>query len=118
MHLPINVKSPNNIRKYQMGFNSAFKRLSVPYAFSRSVDISKLPVWGEYACPRDYLLRLEYLWEISSNMRHHSCFISSFDGRVLSASPFPDLTSGKEPAIPVIYSSSYVYFAVRVVYNT
>jgi hypothetical protein len=27
MHLPINVKSPNNISKWQMGFNSAFKRL-------------------------------------------------------------------------------------------
>jgi hypothetical protein len=25
MHLPINVKSPNNIIKWQMGFNSAFK---------------------------------------------------------------------------------------------
>jgi len=24
--------------------------LSVPYAFSRGVDISKLPVWGECAC--------------------------------------------------------------------
>jgi hypothetical protein len=27
MHVPINVKSPNNISKWQMGFNSAFKRL-------------------------------------------------------------------------------------------
>jgi hypothetical protein len=27
MHGPINVKSPNNIRKGQMGFNSAFKGL-------------------------------------------------------------------------------------------
>jgi hypothetical protein len=27
MHLPINVKSPNNISKWQMGFNSAFKGL-------------------------------------------------------------------------------------------
>jgi hypothetical protein len=27
MHLPINVKSPNNINKWQMGFNSAFKGL-------------------------------------------------------------------------------------------
>jgi hypothetical protein len=28
MHGPINVKSPNNISKWQVGFNSAFKRLS------------------------------------------------------------------------------------------
>jgi hypothetical protein len=27
MHLPINVKSPNNISKWQMGFNTAFKGL-------------------------------------------------------------------------------------------
>jgi hypothetical protein len=27
MHGPINVKSPNNTSKWQMGFNSAFKRL-------------------------------------------------------------------------------------------
>jgi hypothetical protein len=27
MHLPINVKSPNNISKWQMGINSAFKGL-------------------------------------------------------------------------------------------
>jgi hypothetical protein len=27
MHRPINVKSPNNISKWQMGFNSAFKGL-------------------------------------------------------------------------------------------
>jgi hypothetical protein len=29
MHVPINVKSPNNISKWQMGFNSAFKGLKV-----------------------------------------------------------------------------------------
>ena len=28
MHVPINVKSPNNASKWQMGFNSAFKGLS------------------------------------------------------------------------------------------
>ena len=28
MHVPINVKSPNNISEWQMGFNSAFKGLS------------------------------------------------------------------------------------------
>jgi hypothetical protein len=29
MHGPINVKSPNNISKWQMGFNSAFKGLNI-----------------------------------------------------------------------------------------
>jgi hypothetical protein len=28
MHGPINVKSPNNTSKWQMGFNSAFKGLT------------------------------------------------------------------------------------------
>jgi hypothetical protein len=32
MHGPINVKSPNNISKWQMGFNSAFKGLNPHYA--------------------------------------------------------------------------------------
>jgi hypothetical protein len=30
MHIPINVKSPNNISKWQMGFNSVFKGLKEP----------------------------------------------------------------------------------------
>ena len=29
MHRPINVKSPNNISEWQMGFNSAFKGLTL-----------------------------------------------------------------------------------------
>ena len=29
MHVPLNVKSPNNISKWQMGFNSAFKGLRI-----------------------------------------------------------------------------------------
>jgi hypothetical protein len=36
MHLPINVKSPNNISKWQMEFNSSFKGLKVifPHQFT------------------------------------------------------------------------------------
>jgi hypothetical protein len=37
MHGPINVKSPYNIRKWQMGFNSAFKGLK-----NASFTISKI----------------------------------------------------------------------------
>jgi len=29
MHVPVNVKSPNNISEWQMGFNSAFKGLNI-----------------------------------------------------------------------------------------
>jgi hypothetical protein len=35
MHVPINVKFPNNISKWQMGFNSAFKELSREYLVAR-----------------------------------------------------------------------------------
>jgi hypothetical protein len=38
MHLPINFKSPNNISKWQVGFNSAFKGL----IFLSSTESSKI----------------------------------------------------------------------------
>jgi len=34
MHIPINVKSPNNISEWQKGFNSAFKGLNTVHSFS------------------------------------------------------------------------------------
>jgi hypothetical protein len=37
MHVPINVKSPNNISEWQMGFNSAFKGLN------NLVSVLKIP---------------------------------------------------------------------------
>jgi hypothetical protein len=44
MHVPIKVKSPNNISKWQMEFNSAFKGLMsqiykrcVNYTFTRGI---------------------------------------------------------------------------------
>jgi hypothetical protein len=53
MHGPINVKSPNNMSKWQMGFNSAFKGLiqysggksggAVTPTFQRSVLLSVSP---------------------------------------------------------------------------
>jgi hypothetical protein len=55
MHVLINVKSPNNISKWQMGFNSAFKGLkSRPHfsiAVTRPIDywdggFESLPVHG------------------------------------------------------------------------
>jgi hypothetical protein len=34
MHGPIKVKSPNNTRKWQMGFNSAFKGLILVFSLN------------------------------------------------------------------------------------
>jgi hypothetical protein len=36
MHGPLNVKSPNNISKWQMGFNSAFKGLK-PWVMNSAI---------------------------------------------------------------------------------
>ena len=41
MHGPINVKSPNNISEWQMGFNSAFKGLNNIELFENIVVIHK-----------------------------------------------------------------------------
>jgi hypothetical protein len=43
MHGFINIKSPNNTSKWQMGFNSAFKGLNIVYIQSKH-DISVLTV--------------------------------------------------------------------------
>jgi hypothetical protein len=48
MHLPINVESPNNISKWQVGFNSAFKGLISNYCICVSD-----PVGCGHASPRD-----------------------------------------------------------------
>jgi hypothetical protein len=39
MHVPINVKSPNNTSKWQMGFNSPFKGLNVQKSLPSAKDI-------------------------------------------------------------------------------
>jgi hypothetical protein len=39
MHLPINVKSPNNIDKWHMGFNSAFKGLIILLSGKKIRDV-------------------------------------------------------------------------------
>jgi hypothetical protein len=40
MHVPINVKSPNNISKWQMGFNSAFKGLIIFFHLCLGLQVS------------------------------------------------------------------------------
>jgi hypothetical protein len=46
MHGPINVKSSNNIIKWQIGFNSAFKGLNTTdfYNFSR-LGVYVVEIW-------------------------------------------------------------------------
>jgi hypothetical protein len=43
MHGHINVKSPKNINKWQMGFNSAFKGLKVKQSLYRSGQAQRFP---------------------------------------------------------------------------
>jgi hypothetical protein len=47
MHGPINVKSPNNTSKWQMGFNSAFKGLTnITGITSKSKNTVKYPYFS------------------------------------------------------------------------
>jgi hypothetical protein len=39
MHAPVNVESPNNISEWQMGFNSAFKGLSLVTYHNENYDM-------------------------------------------------------------------------------
>ena len=41
MHGPINVKSPNNISEWQMGFNSAFKGLIYKIFYNEFTTMSQ-----------------------------------------------------------------------------
>ena len=60
MHGPINVKSPNNTSKWQMGFNSAFEGLKK----------IKMWMWSEWAaCGLEYGLRDGY-FEVGTNRRN------------------------------------------------
>jgi hypothetical protein len=51
MHVPINVKSPNNISEFQMGFNSTFKGL-INYDAIISYITSVFVFVCEYCCHR------------------------------------------------------------------
>jgi hypothetical protein len=54
MHLTINVKSPNNISKWQMEFNSAFKGLIRKQIFSNVLLWLVQPCTGTEALYRTY----------------------------------------------------------------
>jgi len=46
MHVPINVKSPNNTSKWQMGFNSVFKGLIINYGIIiKNISTLMYTVW-------------------------------------------------------------------------
>jgi hypothetical protein len=54
MHLPIKVKSPNNISKWHMGFNSAFKGSILrktliseeEFGFWEETEVRGSQIWG------------------------------------------------------------------------
>jgi hypothetical protein len=57
MHVPINVKSPNNISKWQMGFNSAFKGL-IRWVYLNNIWHKLSTYWGT----QDVRTYLSCLW--------------------------------------------------------
>jgi hypothetical protein len=58
MHGHINVKSPNNISKWQMGFNSAFKGLMTYF-------LNQLPITFQFGRSR-VMMRLSHIREVIS----------------------------------------------------
>ena len=56
MHVTKNVKSPNNISEWQMGFNSAFKGLIEKRRQLFEVD--------HYECPAPYRTRFRMLLDV------------------------------------------------------
>ena len=44
MHVAVNVKSPNNISEWQMGFNSAFKGLT----YMLKTNVSSTDVYNQW----------------------------------------------------------------------
>jgi hypothetical protein len=64
MHVPINVKSPNNISKWQIGFNSAFKGLNheegvakLPRNVGKYVPVCTVSWFRRHVCsPADLLV--------------------------------------------------------------
>ena len=46
MHGPINVKSPNNISEWQMGFNSEFKGLSISFSGMYATRLAHTVILG------------------------------------------------------------------------
>jgi hypothetical protein len=52
MYGPINVKSPNNTSKWQMGFNSAFKGLNFFYLMLQEARLPQVIYWCSRQCSR------------------------------------------------------------------
>jgi hypothetical protein len=79
MHGPINVKSPNNISKWQMGFNSAFKGLmcyikflfQIPNKFGRKEIIYTLTTFFGHPVTK---------FKVCQSMHHHTIPINKPTG--------------------------------------
>jgi hypothetical protein len=60
MHGPINVKSPNNTSKWQMGFNSAFKGL-IPEESFMCYSERRATRARFYLCTSTFLTNYDYI---------------------------------------------------------
>jgi hypothetical protein len=73
MHGPINVKSPDNISEWQMGFNSAFKGLNFRFLYSLTLflpwffRLSSILLGSPVIKGKVAILSIEYFLGISGN---------------------------------------------------
>jgi hypothetical protein len=87
MHVPINVKSPNNINKWHMGFNSAFKWLirkfviflgEVYFTLTRNVNNHSTMYWCSESPRNVYEVPLRNLiaggWCVFSCAQNHTAY--------------------------------------------
>jgi hypothetical protein len=74
MHGPINVKSPNNTSKWQMGFNSAFKGL-IEFQIQNGLKTEQnLSLYHFITHGQTLLTTLKTKYERSLSVTHHTIF--------------------------------------------
>jgi hypothetical protein len=84
MHGPINVKSPNNISKWQMWFNSAFKgllrvifaRRQTSCSYAINISITKCRASGRWSCYLAFRLAWIYFTRCAFIFHIYSIYLS------------------------------------------
>ena len=74
MHVPIKVKSPNNMSKWQMGFNSAFKGLNrISTSISQYLLQKDARIVYQYPTTPKHFENYDYVLDARGSV-HHSKF--------------------------------------------
>jgi hypothetical protein len=110
MHVLINVKSPNNISKWQIGFNSAFKVLIRILVRNADKGLSNLSQWG--VCQKRWAISKFTYWHWYISTSLGKCLDEYWDhGLRLTPSDSSPPTAAANLAI--VQSPTHVYGLVR-----